>query len=179
MPQTSLPNYHFLLIASNLGAEWFFDAARAYWEQFRPTVISDLPLVSLISDEFSVAVTTIARRDRVAQIGVELAKIAPEALFDPVVFDFLEDAQQALDERARLNQPFGVPLIPTETPTPGPTSQPVYPTPGPIGIPGFVTQTSTPTPTPGLPDQANIESDGTPQVPLFPTPGPITGSSEG
>ena len=44
----TLPNYHFLLIAPNLGAEWFFDAARAYWERFRPIVVSDLELVRLI-----------------------------------------------------------------------------------------------------------------------------------
>jgi|SRR5690606_19719233 len=176
MPQTSLPDYHFLLIASNLGAEWFFDAARKYWETFRPTVISDLLLVSIVPQEaYTVAVTAVVRRDRVAQIGVELAHINPDALYDPVVFDFMADAQQALDERARLNQPFGVPLIPTETPTPGPTSPPVYPTPGPVVPPGFVTQT----PTPGLPDQADIRTVGTPQTPIFPTPGPVTGGSGG
>jgi hypothetical protein len=175
MPQTSLPDYHFLLIASNLGAEWFFDAARAYWEKFRPTAISDLSLISIVPEDFSIAVTAVVRRDRVAQIGVELAKIAPQALYDPVVFDFIADAQRALDERARLFQPFGVPLIPTETPTPGPTSPPVYPTPGPLAIPGFVTHT----PTPGLPAQEDIRTDAPPQTPLFPTPGPIAGSSEG
>lgn len=172
MSQTSLPDYHFLLIASNLGAEWFFEAARAYWEVFRPTVISDLPLVSIVPEDASVAVTAVVRRDRVALIGVELAKINPKALYDPVVFDFIEDAQAALNERASLYQPFGVPLIPTETPTPGPTSAPVYPTPGPVAPSGFMTQT----PTPGLPDQDDILTEGTPQTPIFPTPGPITGS---
>lgn len=177
MPQNTLPDYHFLLIASNLDAEWFFKAARAYWERFRPTVISDLALVSIIPDDYSIAVTVVAGRDRVAAFGVDLAKIAPDALFDPVVFDFSEDTQRTLDQRAQTNQPFGVPLLPTETPTPGPTGMPVYPTPGPLpmGQPGggYVTQT----PTPGLsevpvPTQAD---DGEPPTPLFPTPGPITG----
>jgi hypothetical protein len=172
MSQNTLPNYHFLLIASNLGAEWFFKAARFYWETFRPTVISDLALVSLIPDEaYSIAVTVVARRDRIAQLGVDLAQIAPSALFDPIVYDFMEDAQQALDERARLFQPFGVPLLPTATPTLAPTSPPLYPTPGPLSMPGFITQT----PTPGLPDQADIGTTGSPQTPIFPTPGPITG----
>jgi hypothetical protein len=174
MPQNTLPDYHFLLVASNLDVEWFFDAARAYWERFRPTVVSDLTLVSLVPEDYSVAVTVIARRDRVAQLGVDLSRLKPEAVFDPVVHDFIADAQQALDERARLNQPFGVPLIPTETPTPGPTSAPVYPTPGPlVPGPGFVTQT----PTPGLPSQEDLDVDNPPPSPIFPTPGPITGGS--
>jgi hypothetical protein len=95
----------------------------------------------------------------------------PDALFDPVVYDFIEDAQIALEQRAQTNQPFGVPLIPTETPTPGPTSPPVYPTPGPVA-PGFVTQA----PTQDLPDQSEIDVTNPPQTPIFPTPGPITGS---
>lgn len=171
MPQTSLPDYHFLLIASNLGSEWFFEGARLYWETFRPTVISELSLVSIVPEDYTIAVTAVVRRDRVAQIGVELAKIAPEALYDPVVFDFFEDTKRALDERARRFQPFGVPLIPTETPTPGPTSRPLYPTPGPVVPSGFITQT----PTPNLPDQADLDVTGKPQTPIFPTPGPVTG----
>jgi hypothetical protein len=172
MPRQTLPDFHFLLIASNLGAEWFFEAARDYWERFQPTVISDLGLVSLLPEDVSIAVTVIARRDRIAQIGVDLSKIAPDALFDPVVHDFLEDTQQALIGRAQRNEPFGVPLIPTATPTPGPTSPPVYPTPGPIGVPAAATAT----PTPNVPPaQEDLDDAGPPSTPLFPTPGPITG----
>ena len=178
MSQNTLPDYHFLLIASNLDADWFFDAARRYWERFRPTVLSELSLISLISpddqENLSIAVTVVARRDRIAQLGVDLSKLAPKAYFDPVVFDFIADAQQTLDQRAQSNQPFGVPLIPTETPTPGPTSPPVYPTPGPVTEPGFITQT----PTPGLPDQSEINHAGPPASPVFPTPGPVTGGSD-
>ena len=170
MSQTSLPDYHFLLIAPNLGAEWYFEAARAYWERFRPIVISDLSLINIVPDNVSVSVTIVARRDLVAQLGVELSQLNPDALFDPVVYDFIEDAQIALEQRAQTNQPFGVPLIPTETPTPGPTSPPVYPTPGPVA-PGFVTQA----PTQDLPDQSEIDVTNPPQTPIFPTPGPITG----
>lgn len=172
MAQNTLPDNHFLLITPNLGADWLFDVAQAYWQRFRPTVISDLRLVRLIPEDRSVAVTVVTRRDRVEQIGVELAQAVPRALFDPVVYDFVEDTRAELDRRAATNQPFGVPLIPTATPTPGPTGQPLYPTPGPINPQrpagaGLVTQTPGPTPTP--PD------DSTPAGPLYPTPGPIGG----
>jgi hypothetical protein len=172
--QDTLPDYHFLLIASNLDVEWFFDAARAYWERFRPTVVSDLTLVSLVPEDYSVAVTVIARRDRVAQLGVDLSRLKPDALFDPVVHDFIDETQQELDERASLNQPFGVPLIPTETPTPGPTSAPIYPTPGPVLGSGFITQTPSPA---GVPRQEDLNVTSPPPSPIFPTPGPITGDN--
>ena len=158
MTPDTLPNYHFLLIAPNLSAEWLFVAARAYWKAFQPTVISDLLLVRTIPPGQSIAVTVLARRDRAANYGVELAQIAPDALFDPMVFDFDEDALAALDARAAANQPFGVPLRATPAPpSPMPTVGPA-PTRPPAG---FITQTPAPT--------------GDPQTPIFPTPGPIGG----
>lgn len=165
----TLPNYHFLLIAPNLGAEWFFDASRAYWERFRPTVVSDLELVRLIPAQYTIAVTVVARRDTASQWGVWVAQAVPNGLFDPLVFDQFAEAREALNQRAQSNQPFGVPLSPTPTPP-----IPVSPTPGPlIGGPpptrpagGFVTQTPTPQATP---------EQLTPQQPIIPTPGSLTG----
>lgn len=177
MAQDTLPNYHFLLVAPNLGPEWLFDAARVYWDRFRPTVISDLALISFIPSALSVAVTVLARHDRAPQYGVELAQRAAHALFDPVVYDFIEDAQAALELRAQINQPFGMPLRPTATWTPAPTAIPFAPTAGPVVPPGsgFITQTPTPdqpesTPTPPAP-----EITDTPPEPLSPTPGPVIG----
>lgn len=162
-----LPNYHFLLIAPNLGAEWLFDAARAYWERFRPTVVSDLRLVALVPNRFTVSVTVVARRDMAAQFGVELARIRADALFDAVVYDYFDDARLALNGRAELGQPFGVPLA---TPVAAPLPPPITVTPGALPsqeASGFITQTPTPPPTP-LPT-------GVPQDPISPTPGPISG----
>src|SRR2546421_419839 len=82
MRQNTLPDYHFLLIAPNLGAEWLFDAARNYWNRFRPTVISDLSFVRLIPGNYTVAVTAIAQKDTAPQIGVDLAQVRGDALFD-------------------------------------------------------------------------------------------------
>ncbi|MEO8611501.1 MAG: hypothetical protein ABI690_26620 [Chloroflexota bacterium] len=180
----TLPNYHFLLIAPNLGAEWFFDAARVYWEQFRPTVVSDLEFIKLMPTSLNMIVTVLARRDTASQWGVLLAQAAPTALFDPIVQDAFDDAKRILNERAASNQPFGVPLVPTATPP-----APIQPTPGsilgPVTAPtrapsGFITQTPTPnlnpqspaneTPTP----DPNTQSNGG-QAPIYPTPGPITG----
>lgn len=176
----TLPDYHFLLIAPTLGAEWFFDAARQYWERFRPTVVSDLEFVRLIPPPLTVAVTVLARRDTATQWGVTLAQAAPDALFDPIVQDQFDNAKSALNERASLNQPFGVPLLPTPTPP-----APISPTPGsiigPVTVPtrppgGFIT--ATPTINPDAPPAATPTPDpnaGGEQGPIYPTPGPITG----
>ncbi|MEZ4669480.1 MAG: hypothetical protein R3E39_16355 [Anaerolineae bacterium] len=177
----TLPNYHFLLIAPNLGAEWFFDAARAYWERFRPIVVSDLELARLIPTAYSVIVTLVARRDTASQWGVWQAQNVPTALLDPVVYDLFDETRVALDQRAASNQPFGVPLLPTATPAPA-----VSPSPGsliggaatintppptrPAG--GFITQTPTPNQA-APPAQPTLPTD--PQQPLYPTPGPLTG----
>jgi hypothetical protein len=146
--------------------------------------MSDFELLTTIPEEFSISVTVIARRDRTAQLGVELAQAAPRALFDPLIYDLFDDTKAELNRRAAANEPFGVPLIPTATPTPGPTSQPLYPTVGAVPVQGvgFITQTPTPdlnapeispTPTP----EPN-ELTGTPQEPIYPTPGPvITGNN--
>ena len=178
----TLPNYHFLLIAPNLGAEWFFDAARVYWEQFRPTVVSDLEFIRLMPTSLSVVVTVLARRDTASQWGVQLAQAAPEALFDPIVQDIFDDAKRVLNERAAANQPFGVPLVPTATPP-----APIIPTPGsiigavtaPTRAPsGFITQTATPNlnaPLPATPTPDPNTQSGEGQAPIYPTPGPITG----
>jgi hypothetical protein len=178
----TLPNYHFLLIAPNLGAEWFFDAARLYWEKFRPTVVNDLEFVKLIPPPLTVVITVLARRDTASQWGVTIAQAVPDALFDPVVQDNFDNAKSALNERASLNQPFGVPLTPTPTPLP-----PIIATPGsiigPVTAPtrppgGFITATPTtnvdvpqpptPSPDPNAPTAPGPE-------PIYPTPGAITG----
>jgi hypothetical protein len=178
----TLPDYHFLLIAPNLGGEWFFDAARQYWARFRPTVISDLGFISLIPQPTTIAVTVLARRDTATQWGVSLAQTVPDALFDPIVQDSFDDAKLMLNSRAQLNQPFGVPLIPTPTPPAA-----ITPTPGsilgPAVVPtrepgGFITQTPTPNliappPTTPTPDPSDQPGEG--QGPIYPTPGPVTG----
>jgi hypothetical protein len=178
----TLPDYHFLLIAPNLGAEWFFDAARQYWERFRPTVVSDLAFISLIPKEQSTIVTVVARRDTANQWGVQIAQVVPDAFFDPLVRDNFEEAKSILNERASLNQPFGVPLLPTATPPPA-----INPTPGsiigPVTAPtrapgGFVTATATTNvnaPPPASATPAPTIEGGVEEGPIYPTPGPITG----
>jgi hypothetical protein len=168
---TIQPNYHFLYIDPNLGAEWLFDAAREYWEHFRPTVLGDFAFLSLIPKGKVVAVTVITRRDRVSQIGVELAQVRSDAVYDPVAQDDFDQMRTALTQRADNELEYGGALQPTQ-----PVGQQVNPTPGSVlGGPaptrapgGFITQTPTPPP----PTDAQAQSAATPAPPTIPTPAP-------
>ncbi len=169
---TSLPDFHFLLVAPNLGAEWLFDAARAYWDRFRPTIISDTRLIELIPPNRLVTVTVVARRDLINELGVQVGQASPLAAFDPVVYETVEETRAALNARVDRNQPFGVALA---TPFPTVDVNAIVGTPAAIptaNLPtlrppaGFVTAT------PAVPAQTTDDSAATP---IIATPGPVTG----
>jgi len=177
------PTYHFLVFAPNLGAEWLFDAARLYWETFRPTVLPDFAFLRLIPPEQTLTVTVVALRDTIAMLGVELAQTAPSAYLDAVVYDTFDQTRAELNRRAQMQQPFGVPLA---QPT---LNLPFIPTPWLAATrepSRFVTTTPTPDPTrppsPTLPliypptppvQVLPTNPPGEPQ-PIRRTPGPIT-----
>lgn len=179
------PDHHFLLLAPNLGAEWLFDAARNYWDAFRPTVIPNFNFVIFVPTERTINVTVIARRDTAPNLGVELSQIRPNAYFDAVVFDDFEDARVELNRRAEQQQPFGVPLTsPTSTPDPNAPSIPTPRLPATRAPAGFVTATPSPTLTPMeettatpsmTPTATSTSEDEGTRAPRTPSGGPITG----
>ncbi len=182
----TLPDYHFLFIVPNVEADWLFSAARAYYTRFEPTVIQDAGLIAIVPAEYTIAVSLLTRRDAFRTFAVAIAKARENAYLDALVYENVTEAASALNARAQANQPFGVPLIPTPTPS---LRDPIVPTPGaitggavtgssqpgtqvPTPSSGFITMT--PSPTSDLPD---YESDaGSAEV--SPTPGAIVGDSE-
>jgi hypothetical protein len=111
-----MADYHFLYIDQALGPDWFFVAARRYWERFRPMVITNWDLVGYVPERRSIAITTLARRDMAQKLADDVKQKFPRARYDPLVYDYVEEMQITLDGRADLLQRFGVP----ETPTPAP-----------------------------------------------------------
>jgi hypothetical protein len=124
------PDYHFLYLSRNLGAEWFLAAGRAYWQVFRPIVTGDLDLIGYVyrDSEPLIAVTTLARRNLASAVAEAVKARFPAAFHDPLVYDFPEELRLTLEGRATLRQRFGVPDPATPTPTPfvGPTMTPTY-----------------------------------------------------
>ncbi len=185
----TLPDYHFLFIVPNVEADWLFDAARTYYNRFKPTIVQDAGLIAIVPLEYSVSVSLLTRRDAFRTFAVEVAKAREDAFLDALVYENAAEAASALNARAEANQPFGVPLVPTPTPS---LRDPILPTPGAItgggaiteGGSGFVTQqptastgfiTVTPSPAPTLP---NLDAQGEPREEISPTPGAIVGGSE-
>ncbi|MDZ4766014.1 MAG: hypothetical protein SGI73_15820 [Chloroflexota bacterium] len=185
--QFAYPRYHFLLLAPNLGAEWLFDAARQYWDRFRPTVITNTRLLYFIPTVETVALTALAYRDLMPALGVEMAQFAPHIFFDPIPADDFGALRAELNRRAELNYPFGTDVLQPGQTLPTFAPSPSIPTPRvPGGIPtrppaGFITQTPefaiAPSSTPIIVVTSfEGNADEIQPTPIAPTPGPITGS---
>jgi hypothetical protein len=114
--------YHFIYHHPDLAADWLFTAGRRYWIHFRPFVTSDLDVIQYVyhQPQFTVAITSLARRDVAPKIAEEIKQRFPNAYFDPLVYDYVEEMRLTLDGRAEYQQRFGIIEPPTPTPTPIP-----------------------------------------------------------
>lgn len=101
--------YHVLYLGPGLGAEWLFEAGRAYILQFKPILTSNLDILQYVPPRRSLAVTTIARRDTAQRVAQDVAKRYPRAYHDALVYDFPAELKIALDGRVEVGQRLGVP----------------------------------------------------------------------
>jgi len=100
-------DYHFLLLAPGLSAAWFFQAARHYWDAFRPLVVTDLDLLGKLPQSARTAVTVLVKSDAAAQLRDQIvAETPPSTLLDIVIVDDLPLAELILSRRAESGQPF-------------------------------------------------------------------------
>jgi hypothetical protein len=102
-------DYHFVYLDPALSSEWFFVAARRYWDKFRPIVAAKLDLIDHVPARRTLAITLLTRRDLAPQTLAQIKARFPNALLDPLVYDVPDDMQLTLDGRAALDQRFGVP----------------------------------------------------------------------
>ena len=102
---------HFLYFAPGIGARWFFEASRLYWQAFRPIVIYNLDIVQYGYDDSDVEViiTSIARSDTASIVRTEIETRYPGAEHDELVYDYIDFVALTLDARVEENQPFGRP----------------------------------------------------------------------
>ncbi|PJF35772.1 MAG: hypothetical protein CUN49_08825 [Candidatus Thermofonsia Clade 1 bacterium] len=105
----SRSSYHILYVPPELSAEWLLVAARRYWQEFRPIVLSAPELLTLLPGRAALNVTVIARRDFATALLDDLRRRVPRARFDPLVYDTYHELQMTLDGRAALRQRFGTP----------------------------------------------------------------------
>jgi hypothetical protein len=122
-----------LYVDPSLGADWFYVAARRYWQRFQPVVISSLDLLTLVPQGRLVAVTTLARRDFAKKLADDIRKRFPTMIHDPLVYDSPAELQLTLDGRVDYYQRFG--LFNDAMPTPPVTPVPATITPSPSPTP--------------------------------------------
>lgn len=101
------PDYHWVILAPGLQADWFFLAARRYWQTFRPTILPDWDLIRTLPYSKTLAVTVLARSDTIHYMNRRVRDRWPNVFYDPIVFDRMEDMQAELDRRATYQRRFG------------------------------------------------------------------------
>ena len=106
-PVAGQPDYHWLLLAPGLQSEWFFQAARRYWQTFRPIVLTDWNLIQTLPGTKSLAVTILARSDTIDYMNQVIRDAWPNVYYDPVVYDGLDQMKAELDRRANEQRRFG------------------------------------------------------------------------
>jgi hypothetical protein len=106
-PVRGEPDYHWLLLAPGLQADWFFLAAQRYWQTFRPTVLTTWDLIGMLPGNKSVAVTVLARPDTLDYMNANVRDAFPDIFYDPIVYDTLAEMQTELDRRATNQRRFG------------------------------------------------------------------------
>ncbi|MEO8611502.1 MAG: hypothetical protein ABI690_26625 [Chloroflexota bacterium] len=102
------PTYHMIVLAPGLEPQWFFDTARAYWNNFRPIVTGVWDLIDHIPYEQSLAATVIAPPDMVDSMTAAIRKKYPNVVFDLIIANGdLSNVAQIFNERVWANRQFG------------------------------------------------------------------------
>ena len=106
-PVEGSPDYHWLILAPGLQADWFFQAAGRYWQTFRPSVFTNWDMIRMLPSTKSLAVTVLARSDTAGYMEKDIRKAWVNVYYDPIVFNTLEEMQAELDRRATYRKRFG------------------------------------------------------------------------
>lgn len=102
------PTYHMVILAPGLEPQWFFDTARAYWNNYRPIVTGAWDLIDHIPYEQSLAATVIAPQDMVDSMTRAIRQKYPNVLFDLVIANGdLSNVAEIFNARVWSNRQFG------------------------------------------------------------------------
>jgi hypothetical protein len=106
-PVSGEPELHWLILAPGLQADWFFQAARRYWQTFRPAVLTDWRMIGHLPFSKTLGVTVLARSDTADYMSRAIHETWPNVRYDPLVYDSLAEMQAELDRRATYQQRYG------------------------------------------------------------------------
>ncbi|MBC6937410.1 MAG: hypothetical protein DWB42_16470 [Chloroflexi bacterium] len=102
------PTFHAVVLAPGLEPRWFFETARAYWNQFRPMVTTTWSFIEHIPSDRSLAVTVIAPPDMAEAMRQAVQQPYPNVLFDLVVAEGdLQSVVETFNARVWSGRRFG------------------------------------------------------------------------
>lgn len=103
-------DFHLLILGRALSADWFFETARAYWEQFRPIVTTRVDYFDMMPYDKSLAVTLIIPQDQRDAVEQEIRAKYPNTYIDTIALESdatLERVARIFEMRAQVGRRFG------------------------------------------------------------------------
>lgn len=101
------PDYHFLMLSPGLNADWFFANGRAYWEQFRPTLITSPEYIAFLPRNKSLGITILSTPDMAGYMSQGIRDRWPNVWFDLIVAESESKVATVLQDRATSGKRFG------------------------------------------------------------------------
>jgi|GEM_PF-377585 len=106
-PVVGEPDHHWLMLASDLPADWFFSAGRLYWDAFKPVIAGDPAQIVLLPPTESLAVTLLATPASQDSFVRAIRHSWPTVHIDLVVVDSAASLAQELNRRVGLRRALG------------------------------------------------------------------------
>jgi hypothetical protein len=100
-------DFHMIILAPGLQADWFFKTAQSYWNAFRPIVTVHSELIDLLPHDVSLAATIIAPPELVDTMTETIQQVYRNVWFDLIVADDLDNVRDLLNGRVLVNRRFG------------------------------------------------------------------------
>jgi hypothetical protein len=106
LTSSAAPQFHVLLLTGNLPQEWLFDAARRYWDQFRPLILPDISLLAMFPDSARLYITVLTTPESAGMARASVRAVLPGSQVNLVLAPSSEVLQEELDHRAKAGTPF-------------------------------------------------------------------------
>jgi hypothetical protein len=106
-PVTITPDYHFVMLAQGFNADWFFNGGSAYYEKFRPTVITNMEYIGNLPYQRSLGLTILATEDIAEYTKNQIAQRWGNVQIDLITVRTEERLAAILRQRVQQDKRFG------------------------------------------------------------------------
>lgn len=108
-PIHSVPDFHAVILASQQETNWFYEieAARRYWEAFRPSVLLDYEIIHFLPHDVSLMITLITTPEMRYTVHDSILQRWPYVGIDVVEVTSAMQLAEILGSRAAANRRFG------------------------------------------------------------------------